>query len=41
MPASSRGTAVINLGRGGSLTDVYECNPSGGCCNYGHRDDCE
>ncbi|KAI5839127.1 hypothetical protein DFP73DRAFT_562481 [Morchella snyderi] len=21
-------------------TNVYECNPQGGCCSYGHRDTC-
>lgn len=21
-------------------TDVYECNPRGGCCRYGHRNSC-
>lgn len=34
------GTAVTRLGRGGSIYDAYECNPSGGCCRYGPRDDC-
>lgn len=35
------GTVVTNLGSGGDFEDAYECNPSGGCCDYGHRDDCE
>ncbi|KAK6358068.1 hypothetical protein TWF730_007423 [Orbilia blumenaviensis] len=32
--------AVTNPGRGGSWSDVFECNPSGGCCRYGPRASC-
>jgi len=34
------GTAVTNLGSGGAKNHVYECSPSGGCCDYGYRADC-
>ncbi|KAH8728316.1 hypothetical protein GQ44DRAFT_824155 [Phaeosphaeriaceae sp. PMI808] len=31
---------VTNLGNGGSLFDIYECNSSGGCCDYGDSSIC-
>ncbi|KAK6348004.1 hypothetical protein TWF718_005825 [Orbilia javanica] len=33
-------SAVTNPGNGGSWSDVFECNPSGGCCRYGPRSSC-
>ncbi|KAF3105169.1 hypothetical protein TWF594_005752 [Orbilia oligospora] len=33
-------SAVTNAGTGGSWSDVFECNPSGGCCRYGPRASC-
>jgi len=32
---------VTYYGKGGDWNDVYECNPQGGCCNYGNRDSCK
>ncbi|KAF3159718.1 hypothetical protein TWF225_007229 [Orbilia oligospora] len=32
--------AVKSFGRGGKSNDAYQCNSSGGCCVYGHRDSC-
>lgn len=31
---------VLNLGRTGDWDHVYECNPRGGCCDYGYARDC-
>jgi len=31
---------VSNRGSGGTSNDVFECNPRGGCCNYGRASDC-
>ncbi|EPS43595.1 hypothetical protein H072_2379 [Dactylellina haptotyla CBS 200.50] len=31
---------VLNPGTGGSWSDVFQCNGSGGCCRYGPRDSC-
>lgn len=31
---------VIELGSSGSISDVYQCNGSGGCCDYGYASDC-
>ena len=31
-------TYVVTTNR--VLTNIYECNPSGGCCSYGHGSDC-
>jgi hypothetical protein len=36
-----RCSAVTNLGNGGKLSHVYECNPRGGCCDYGLRTSCD
>jgi hypothetical protein len=32
---------VYPLGKGGDDYDVFECNPQGGCCNYGFRKSCK
>lgn len=33
--------AVLTAGTGGNFhTDIYECNPSGGCCWYGPSSTC-
>ena len=31
---------ITNFGNGGGMYDIYECNPSGGCCDYGWSDVC-
>ncbi|KAF8537820.1 hypothetical protein BDD12DRAFT_845207 [Trichophaea hybrida] len=31
---------VTSLGTGGNYDDVFQCNASGGCCDYGHRTSC-
>ena len=32
---------VTDYGRGGDWSHVYECNKSGGCCDYGVASDCK
>lgn len=32
---------VTKLGTGGAWNHVYECNSSGGCCDYGYAKDCD
>jgi hypothetical protein len=35
------GTRIVyDLGRGGSLDHVYQCNTNGDCCDYGYARDC-
>ncbi|KAF2441891.1 hypothetical protein P171DRAFT_365786, partial [Karstenula rhodostoma CBS 690.94] len=31
---------VKDLGKGGKRTDVYECTPTGACCQYGPSKSC-
>jgi hypothetical protein len=31
---------VEELGYGGSTSHVYQCDGSGGCCDYGYAEDC-
>ena len=33
--------AVTDAGKGGTFFDIFECNPNGGCCNYGPAKKCE
>lgn len=32
---------VLNYGKGGDVEHIYECNPQGGCCDYGVRNSCK
>jgi len=38
-PDSDGGFVVWDLGTG-STSDVYQCDGTGGCCDYGYADDC-
>ncbi|KAF9464097.1 hypothetical protein BDZ94DRAFT_1256993 [Collybia nuda] len=31
---------ILDLGTGGLLNGVFECNPAGGCCYYGESTSC-
>lgn len=37
---SGGGWVVSKLGSGGSTSHVYQCDGSGGCCDYGKANDC-
>lgn len=35
------GTYVVTTLGSGSVSDVYQCSSSGGCCDFGYASDCK
>lgn len=35
------GTYVVTTLGSGSVSDVYQCSDSGGCCDFGYASDCK
>jgi len=41
MCLTTSGFVVTNIGTNGGYDHKYECNPQGGCCDYGFSYDCD